>query len=270
MTAIGRRSPRSRAARAATARWWLGAMPTSAREPPSGRTRAIDQLRSAGLGVARDDAARGDVRPALVLEEARDRQLGEVGIVLDELLARRIAADVRIDGRLQRLLQVAPRVPARRRRAPRRSARGSAAGWRRAASRCRARARCEPARGRARRGAPQVRRRDRASRRPRPGRPSAASWASHGRSDWASAVDTERARAHELDDRAAVGPDRVAGGDEVVALAHLLAGAGRAAAERRAAAHVHGLRRHDECRARAAPRRPRPPRSAGGRRAAPS
>ncbi len=41
------------------------------------------------LGVARDDAAGGDVRPALVLEEARDRQPREIGIALDDLLARR-------------------------------------------------------------------------------------------------------------------------------------------------------------------------------------
>ncbi len=44
-TAIGSRSPRSAAARARIARWWFGAMPTSARLPPSGRMRAIDQLR---------------------------------------------------------------------------------------------------------------------------------------------------------------------------------------------------------------------------------
>ena len=41
--------------------------------------------------------------------------------------------------------------------------------------------------------------------------PPAASRASHGRSDCASALGTERARAHELDDLAAVGADRLAG-----------------------------------------------------------
>ena len=83
-------------------------MPTSARAPPSGRTRAIDQLRAPGLGVARDDAAGGDVRPALVLEEARDRQPREIGIALDDLLARRLADEHRLERRLQRASQERP------------------------------------------------------------------------------------------------------------------------------------------------------------------
>ena len=88
----------------------------------------------------------------------------------------------------------------------------------------------------------EARPRGRARPRSRPAGPAAASCASHGRSDCSSAVDTERARAHELDDLSAVGPDRFPRGDEGVALAYLRVSARRAAAERRAAAHVDGLR----------------------------
>ena len=57
---MGRRSPRSAAARARIARWWFGAMPTRARAPPSGRTRAIDQLRRPVSG------SRATIAPAVM------------------------------------------------------------------------------------------------------------------------------------------------------------------------------------------------------------
>ena len=225
----------------------------------------------ARLGIARDDAAGGDVRPALVLEEAGDRQRArDRDRSSTTSWHGAVAGEHRLERRVQRRAADARRARARPRRAPRRSAPGSAAGSRPAAARSRARARRAPARGRARRGARPAQRRDRASRRSRPAGRRPRARASHGRSDWASATGTERARAHELDDLAALRPDRVARGHEGVALAHLLrapvrcrARAARSRARRPPAPPPRG-------RARAAPRRPRPPRSGGARPAAPS
>ena len=109
VTAIGSRSPRSRAARAADREMVIGGdadQRARAAERPHARDRPVAL---AGLGIARDDAAGGDVRPALVLEEARDRQQREVGIVLDDLLARR-----RVDDGRRRAARPGPRAGARR------------------------------------------------------------------------------------------------------------------------------------------------------------
>ena len=56
-----------------------------------GLETSVGQVRLPGFDVARGDDSRGDVGPGLVLEEGRDRQRAQVGLLLHYLLARRAA-----------------------------------------------------------------------------------------------------------------------------------------------------------------------------------
>ena len=231
VTAMGRSPPRSRAARAATARWWLGAMPTSAREPPSGRTRAIDQLRSPVSG------SRATMQPAVMYGPpscSKKRGMGRSarsGCSWTTSWHGPFSAMAGSSAASSAPTRCGPRPPSPTPSASAISARpasrfatsGSSlprtramrTGSRRCFTSCAAR----PAAGSS-------------SRSISTSRPLEASCASHGRSDCSSALDTERARAHELDDLTAVGPDRFSRRDEPVALAYLRVRARRADAER--------------------------------------
>ena len=198
-----------------------------------------------------------DVRPALVLEEARDRQLGEVGIGPRRSPGtgrrrRRRAARAAAS----RARAGAPRARARRR--PSASAMSERLGSRlattgRSLPRTRAIAhglavmRDQPRRE-AVCGIELVGDLDqpaggRELREPRPQRLRVSSPAPSAPERTSSTTSV------------AVGPDRVARGHEGVALAHLGVGARRAAPSGDAAAHVDGLGRRRPARARAAPRR---------------
>ena len=54
-----------------------------------GLETGVGEVRLAGFDVARGDDSRGDVGPGLVLEEGRDRQGAQIGLLLHDLLARR-------------------------------------------------------------------------------------------------------------------------------------------------------------------------------------
>ena len=199
-------------------------MPTSAREPAE-RTHARDRpVALARLGIASDDAARGDVRA-----RPRARRSAESGSCARSGSASTSswqaaspvstgssgASSARCRCGAEVALVDAERLGDERA--------AGAAGWRRA-GRSLPRTRAMRTGSRSVRDEPcgESRRRGRASRRSRPACPPAASCASHGRSDCASAP-RHRARpsARAATTLAAVGPDRIARRDEVVALAHL-------------------------------------------------
>src|SRR5207302_11192525 len=54
-----------------------------------GLETGVGQIRLGGLDIARRDDSRSDVWTGLVLEEGRNRQRAQVGLLLHDLLARR-------------------------------------------------------------------------------------------------------------------------------------------------------------------------------------
>ena len=76
------------------------------RPRPAQRLQPRDrQVGQAALGIARDDRARRDVGPGLMLEEPGDGEDAEIGVVDHHLLARRVVHPGRGQRRGQRLQQ---------------------------------------------------------------------------------------------------------------------------------------------------------------------
>ena len=67
-----------------------------------GLETGVGQIRLAGFDVARRDDSSGEVRPGLVLEEGRDRQRAQIGLLLHDLLARRALDRLWLHGRADR------------------------------------------------------------------------------------------------------------------------------------------------------------------------
>ena len=75
------------------------------------RSHARDRpVALARLGIARHDAPGRDVPAALLLEEARDRQLREVGVARDDLLAGTGADDCRSEGSVEGAYEQRPQA----------------------------------------------------------------------------------------------------------------------------------------------------------------
>ena len=90
VTAIGSVSPRCAARRPRTARWWLGAIPAIARDPPSGLSRAIERLAAPSCGSRATIAPAVTYGPVSCSKNHGIGSVAQVGGVDAELLAGRV------------------------------------------------------------------------------------------------------------------------------------------------------------------------------------